>query len=88
MQCCGTRPDTAINQSKSINQLTLSPHANPRTLVQSAALALPPHVHVDIAVPAVLAVVDGLARDRSTEKSLATLAGERVVVIAGRLGVR
>lgn len=65
-------------------RLTFRPHADAEALLEPTLLALAPHVHVDLAVGAVLALVDSVLGDAASEEALAALAGQRVVVVAGR----
>lgn len=50
-------------------QLTFRPHANRQALLQSALLALSPHVHVNVAAIAVLALVHCIFRYTPPEES-------------------
>ncbi len=63
----------------------VGPHADGVTLFESAGLALPPHVHVDLTVVAVLAQILGALAlsDAAPEEAFAALAGQGVVVVAG-----
>lgn len=49
--------------------LTFGPHADREALFETAFLALAPHVHVNVASVAVLALVDGILRDTPPEES-------------------
>lgn len=60
------------------------PHAHRQALLQPALLTLAPHVHVDLAIVPIFTLVHRVLRDASPEKSLAALAGQGVVVVAGR----
>ena len=51
-------------------------------LAEPAGLAAFPHVHVNLAVAAKLALIVQRPRDRTAEEALAALAGENVVVPA------
>jgi len=64
--------------------LTFGPHADGQAFFQPALLALAPHVHVDLAVVAVLALVHGVLGDAPPEEPLAPFARERIVVVTGR----
>lgn len=64
--------------------LTFGPHANGQTFFQPALLTLAPHVHVDLAVVAVLALVYGVLGDAPPEEPLTPLTRERIVMVTGR----
>lgn len=64
--------------------LTFRPHADGEAFFQPTLLAFPPHVHVDFAVVAVLALVHGVLGDAPPEEPLAPFACERVVMVTGR----
>ena len=61
---------------------TFGPHPDAEALFQPALLALSPHVHVYLAVVAVLALVNRVLRYAASEEALASLAREGVVVVA------
>lgn len=48
----------------------LRSHAHAEALLQAALLALAPHVHVNLTVVAVFALVDGVLRDAAPEEAL------------------
>lgn len=56
-------------------------HAHMKTFFQSALLAFAPHIHVDLAIVAVLALINGIFGDTSPEESFASLAREGIVMI-------
>lgn len=57
-------------QKKRESELTFWPHADREALFESALLALAPHVHVDVATIAVLALVDGVLSYTPPEETL------------------
>lgn len=63
--------------------LTLLPHSCLLALAQPAFLALAPHVHVHLALAAVLADVLRTLDDAAAEEALAAFAAQHVVVEAG-----
>lgn len=65
--------------------LTLLPHAGLLALAQPALLTLAAHVHVHLALAAVLADVLRALDDAAAEETLAALAAQHVVVEAGGL---
>lgn len=67
-----------------IIMLTFGPHANSKTFFQPTLLALPPHVHVDLAIVAVLALVHRIFGNTPPKESFASFACERVVMVTGR----
>lgn len=75
--CSGTK----LKKKRKIKALTFGPHADGQAFLQPAFLALAPHVHVDLAVVAVLALVHRVLGDAPPEEALAPLAGERVVMV-------
>jgi len=63
---------------------TFGSHADGEALFQTAFLTFPPHVHVNLATVAVLALVHGVLRYTPPEEAFASFTGEGVVVVAGR----
>lgn len=63
---------------------TFRPHANRQTLLQSALLALAAHIHVDLAVVAVLALIHCVPGDASSEEALATFTRKGIIMITRR----
>lgn len=64
--------------------LTFGPHADGQAFFQPTLLAFAPHVHVDLAVVAVLALVHRVFGDTPPEEAFASFARERVVMVPGR----
>lgn len=64
--------------------LTFGPHADGETFFQSTLLTFSPHVHVDLAVVAVLALVHCVFGNAPPEESFASFAREGVVMVTGR----
>jgi len=50
-------------------KLTFWPHSNAEALFESTLLTLASHVHVDLAVVAILALVDGVFGDAAPEEA-------------------
>lgn len=74
-----------LGQNKLIkSKLTFGPHTDGQALFQPAFLALASHVHVDLAVVAVLTLVNGIFGDASPEEPLAPFARECIVMVTGR----
>jgi hypothetical protein len=73
----------ALDGALELRDDALGPHADVEALLEPALLALAPHVHVDLAVVAVLALVHRVLGDAAPEEALAALASEGVVVVAG-----
>lgn len=65
--------------------LTLRPHTDRETLLETTLLALPPHVHVDLTVIAILALVYGVLGDATSKEPLTAFACQRVVVITEKV---
>lgn len=64
--------------------LTFGPHANGKTFFQSTLLALSPHVHVDFAVVAILALVHCVFGNAPPEETFASFTRESVIMVTGR----
>lgn len=78
-------PDYATEQQcPTAVVLTFGPHADSQAFFQPALLALAPHVHVDLAVVAVFALVHGIFGNAPPKEAFASFARERVVMVTGR----
>lgn len=64
--------------------LTFGPHANGKTFFQSTLLAFSPHVHVDFAVVAILALVNCVFGNAPPEEPFASFTREGVIMVTGR----
>lgn len=73
----------ALDSTLVLRHDALGPHAHCQTLLQPTFLALAPHVHVNLAIVPVFTLVHRVLRDAAPEEALATLAGQRVVVVPG-----
>ena len=71
--CAVSVRQRAKSQRKRLKgRLTFGSHADRQALLEAALLTFPPHVHVDLAAVAVLALVDGVLRDAATEETCRT----------------
>lgn len=64
--------------------LTFGPHANGKTFFQSTFLAFSPHVHVDFAVVAILALVHCVFGNAPPEETFASFTRKGVIMVTRR----
>ena len=66
--------------------LTFRPHADRKTFLEPAFLTFPPHVHVNLTVVAVFALVNCIFGDTPTEETFTSFTCQRVVMVTEKTG--